>query len=314
MEIDPRFGIAASQFHSNNEDELSSLGDYAIKVEELGFQSIWVQDTLFANPLILEPLTTLSYIAAKTRTIKLGTAVLLLPIRSPSLLAKIATSIDFLSGGRLILGIALGGKDEEYYASGITRSERVPRLVEALRIIRLLWSEEQVNFDGRYWTLTEVKMRPKPKQSGGIPIWLGGGTPGQRVMDSTVRRAAKLADGWLGAGSTTLEDFKDSVQRFLRFANQSGRDANKLSIAKRVYIHVDSDYSKARRVLSETLSTIYGSEFDIDKFCVFGDETKCAVELGRFFDAGARTLILNPVTDYSKQAEILARDVVSKLA
>jgi alkanesulfonate monooxygenase SsuD/methylene tetrahydromethanopterin reductase-like flavin-dependent oxidoreductase (luciferase family) len=310
-EIVPSFGINAPQFHPSDGAELKRLGTFASEVERLGFESIWVQDSIFTNSLFLEPLVSLSYVAAKTRSIELGIAALLLPIRNPILVAKAVSTIDFLSGGRVILGVALGDKEIEYHAVGVSMSERVTRLKEGIEMIRLLWTEKEgANFVGRHWKLIGSSMRPKPIRSGCIPIWMGGGLPGQRVKASTLKRAARLADGWIGAGSTSLKDFQESTQKFVQYAIELGRDSAKLAIAKRVYINVNPNIDRAKRQLETVLIPIYGSESDVTQFCVFGNSRKCSLELRRFIDAGAKTLILNPVNDYFNQAEILARDVI----
>jgi alkanesulfonate monooxygenase SsuD/methylene tetrahydromethanopterin reductase-like flavin-dependent oxidoreductase (luciferase family) len=310
---DQQFGINAAQIHSNDPGELLRLGDFAAQAEGLGFDSIWVQDSLLTDPIFLEPLTSLSYLAGKTRSIKLCVAVLLLPLRNPVVVARMASTVDFLSDHRLILGIGLGGKEEEFKASGIPLNERVTRQIEGIEVMRRLWTEEEVNFDGRFAHVVKGKMRPKPNNAVGIPIWLGGGQPGQPVKDSVLRRAAKLSDGWIGGGSTSLADFREASQKFLRYAAESGRQVKDLAVAKRVYVHVDRDSAKARQVLRVALSGMYGHEFDVEKLCVFGDAQECASRLEEFIRAGAKTLILNSVTDFFEQSAILARDVVPQV-
>lgn len=313
MSAKAKFAINLPQFHPEAPDELSSLGLFAEAAERLGFDSIWTLDRVFHKVPFLEPLTSLAYVAAKTTTVGIGTAILMTPLRTPSILAKTAATLDFLSGERLILGIALGGHPGEYAASGVPVKERVTRFLEGVQIMRMLWTQDEVDFQGRFWRLNHASISPRPARPGGIPLWMGGSQVGSRVNDAAIRRAAKLADGWLGAGSTTLEGFEDAYRRFLSYASEFGRDLEQLTAAKRVYIHVDPDRERARTVLQRALSAFYGGNFDIAKLCVYGGDQECAEHLGQFVEAGAKTLILHPVADHRQQAEVLARDVIAKL-
>ncbi|MBI2183350.1 MAG: LLM class flavin-dependent oxidoreductase [Thaumarchaeota archaeon] len=307
------FGVNLPQFHPTTPTSLVSLGEFAEKAEDLGFDSIWTLDRVFSTFPFLEPLTSLIYASAKTGRVKMGTAILMTPLRTPSILAKTAATVDFLSGGRMILGIALGGHPGEYAASGVPIGERVARLMEGLRIMRLLWREDDASFQGRFWSLSHATISPKPLQKGGIPVWIGGSQIGATVNDAAVKRAAQHGDGWLGAGSTSLKAFADAYRRFVQYAKGFGRDPEGLAAAKRVYLHVDSDREKARTILVETLSAFYGKRFDVEGLCVYGGDKECAEHLARFVDAGARTLILHPVSDQLQQAEILAKDVIPAL-
>src|SRR5437870_1673003 len=133
------FGINIPQFHPD-EGGLTDLGRFAVLVESLGFESAWTLDGIFHRIPFLEPLSSLAYIAAITKKIKLGTAVLLLPLRSPALVAEITATIDFLSSGRMILGLGLGGRKEEFEAVGIPIKERLPRFLEGVEMMRKLWT------------------------------------------------------------------------------------------------------------------------------------------------------------------------------
>ncbi|MBI4258716.1 MAG: LLM class flavin-dependent oxidoreductase [Thaumarchaeota archaeon] len=307
------FGINLPQFHPYESTSLAPLGEFAEKVEALGFDSVWTLDRVFSSFPFLEPLSSLIYVAARTRRVKIGSAILMTPLRTPSILAKTAATIDFLSGGRMILGVALGGNSGEYAASGVPLNERVARLIEGLRIMRLLWSENDVSFQGRFWSLNHVHISPKPVRESGIPVWMGGSQQGASVNDAAVKRAAKYGDGWLGAGSTSLDAFADSYLRFMKYAKEFERDLGKLVAAKRVYLHVDSDREKARGILEKTLSAFYGKRFDVDGLCVYGSDKACAEQLTHFIEAGAQTLILHPVADHLGQAKVLAEDVIPKL-
>lgn len=306
------FGINLPQFHASDSQKLASLGIFAEKVEKLGFDSVWTLDRVFHENPFLEPLSSLTFVAARTKRVKLGTAILMTPLRIPSILAKTAATIDFLSGGRLILGIALGGEKEAFAGCGVPMNERVARLLEGMKIMRMLWTRDKVNFQGRFWKLENVSISPKPMH-GVIPLWMGGSQIGSAVKDSVIKRAARHCDGWLGAGSTSLHAFEDACRRFINYAKELGRETDKLAVAKRVYVHVDSRKARARRVLATVLSAFYKGKFDVDTLCVYGSDKECSKQLTHFLEAGAGTLILNPVADQLQQAEILAKDIIPEL-
>jgi probable F420-dependent oxidoreductase len=310
---DVKFGINIPQFHPGDSSQLASLGKFAIEAEALGFDSLWTLDGVFREPPFLEPLSSLAYVAGLTKKVKLGTAVLLLPLRVPSIVAKETATIDFLSSGRVVLGAALGGGDKEYAASGVPITERVARFTEGLEIMRMLWTRSHVTYKGRFWDLNDVTITPRPTNPSGIPIWMGGSQIGQEVNEKAIVRAARLGDGWLGAGSTSLAASVRSFGTFVRYAREFGRDPDKLMIAKRVYVHVDREKKRARDVLDRNLLAFYRQPKDVESLCVFGAEEDCAMQLANLVRAGAKTLILHPVEDQLAQAELLADKVIPEV-
>ena len=144
----------------------------------------------------LEPLTLLAYLAGITKRVKLGTSVLVLPMRQPVLHAKIMATIDALSGGRFVLGAGVGWWKEEYEALSVPFERRGKRMDECLQLVRALWTEEFVDFKGEFYECVDWACNPKPVQAGGIPIWLGGESRGQ------LRRVGKYADGWLATAKS----------------------------------------------------------------------------------------------------------------
>jgi len=142
------------------------------RIEELGFDSAWTSEHIFFYFPTFDALTSLAAMAARTERIRLGTAVLLLPLRPAALAAKEIASVDIISGGRVTLGIGVGGEyPKEYDAVGVPVRERGPRTDEALRVLKLLYSEDDVTFDGRFTKLEGVTLQPKPAQPGGPPLW-----------------------------------------------------------------------------------------------------------------------------------------------
>jgi probable F420-dependent oxidoreductase len=182
----------------------------ARKADQLGFDSLSLYDHVAfpiqvsesygkipfsAEMSFLEPLTTLSYLAAETKQIRLCTGILLLALRHPLHVAKSVSTLDVLSGGRVILGVGLGWLAEEFEALGIPFSERVGRLRESVGILRSLWRSGKLQHEGRYFRFAEVSSFPQPLQPEGPPIWFGG------VAEGALQRAVELGDGWLSSAA-----------------------------------------------------------------------------------------------------------------
>ena len=164
----------------------------AERAEALGYDSIWIGDSLLARPRH-DPLTLMAAVAARTRRAAVGTAVLLPALRNPVVLAHQVATLDRIAEGRLILGYGIAGDvpniRAEFAAAGVPFEKRVGRMLEGLRLCRALWSGEPVDWDGR-WTVKEGVLGPVPHNPGGPPIWLGGGVP------AALKRAAREFDGW----------------------------------------------------------------------------------------------------------------------
>ncbi|MGH7308077.1 MAG: LLM class F420-dependent oxidoreductase [Candidatus Rokuibacteriota bacterium] len=193
----------------------------------------------------LEPLTMLGYLARATRTVRLGTSVLVIPYRHPVLTGKMLAMIDVLSGGRLILGAGTGWLREEFEALGTPPfAERGQVTDEYLAVMRRMWTTDPVTFEGRYCTLRAVHALPKPVQPGGIPIWIGGHT------DAALRRVARLGDGWhpIGLRPPALlypDEFAARVKQLHGYAQQAGRDPRTIALSFRAPMEVRGPRDRA---------------------------------------------------------------------
>jgi probable F420-dependent oxidoreductase len=167
---------------------------------------------------IMEAFMTLSYIAAVTSRVTLGTEVLVLPQRQPTLVAKQVSTLDTLSGGRMRLGIGVGWQESEYEALGEDFHTRGERMDEAIRLLRACWSDKPVNFSGKHYTLVSMGMEPKPPQGGRLPIWIGGRS------EAAYRRVGRLGDGWLAGGIGDVEEARQAIASIRRHAEAAGRD------------------------------------------------------------------------------------------
>jgi probable F420-dependent oxidoreductase len=225
------FGIALSTAARPGDDPAAN----ARHIEELGFDLLSVSDHLPGSFPTFETWTVLTWAAAATSRVKLMTGVLGLPYRAPPVTAKMAESLDRLSGGRLILGLGGGGSDDEFHQFGLTRrspGEKVEALEEAITVIRGLWTEAAFTFRGRHFTVEEARIEPKPSRS--IPIWTG--SYGDRSLAAT----ARLADGWNPSMPYLPPDAAAAKRERLRsVAAEAGRDPDAITCSYNVSVYVD---------------------------------------------------------------------------
>lgn len=290
--------------------DISQIGRFAVRAEQLGFSDLWTMDELVGRiggyPL-LEPLSLLAYVAARTTSIRLGVAVLVMPRHNPVALAKTTASIDTLASGRLTLGLGIGDPADALPGLGFSRRRPGDHLEEAVEVMTALWGHDQAMHAGERWQLDRVQMAPKPVQQPRIPIWLGVGS------HSGLARAARIADGWIGAGASSSTDFSRQVQIVRRALDESGRDPGDFTIAKRAYVVVDDNGERARRAMRRWTSCLYADETIGDRVAITGDIPTCADQLAGLVAAGAERLVLNPVIDFEDQLDAIAevKDVLA---
>src|SRR5919108_5023416 len=285
----------------------SAFSEFFRSAEELGFDALWVIDRIFHDLNILDPLTLLTHAAAVTSHVRLGTAVLLFAFRNPVLAAKTAATLDYLSGGRLTLGVSLGGRDYEFASQGVPIKQRVSRLRENLSVMRKLWTEQNVTVHGRYYHLDQVNMEPKPVQKPSIPILMGGS------VDAVLKRSAEEADGWIAGSRGTPETFRQAWQKVRAYARAAGKDPATLESGKLLYIDVGEDRVQCRENLRAFTHAYYGPQYDVEAKCVFGSSKECAAKIQDFIDAGVKTVILAPTRLDVGQLTRLAGEVVPAL-
>ncbi len=275
---------------------------FVTRAEELGFDSAWTQEQVLGSAPRLGPVEVMTYAAACTTTLRLGCAVFVSTLHSPLHLAKSISTLDHLSGGRVEVGIGAGGPSRALSAFGVSRDGLVTRFTEGLALMKAAWTDPEITFQGRFWQVEGAGMEPKPVQKPHPRVWIGGGHP------NAVKRAAHLADGFFGAGSSTTEAFADQV-RLLR-TELGGRE---FPIAKRVYIRVDDDAGRARQHISDDLDKLYGYFAPKGHFApvaVAGTPEDCVRGLREVEAAGAELIQLNPMSDDAAQMERLAAEVI----
>lgn len=262
--------------------------------EELGYDSIWAGEHLsFHNP-ILDVGVALSTFAAVTHRIRLGAGVVLLPLRHPSLVAKLAGSLDYVSQGRLLLGVGGGGEGaKDFEAAGVPMRERGSRTDEAIAALRVLFAERPASFAGRHYAFRDVAIEPPPVQAGGPPILVGGRSEAAR------RRAGRLGDGWLPY-LISPRSLAAGIEDVRAHASGAGRDPDELRHGVVAFALVDDDGTRARAAAREHLSQRYGMAFQahhVERLCVVGTPEECAARLRDYADAGAAFVSLNPAVD-----------------
>ena len=300
-------GVAIPQTVLQGGFEVAKLRTFLARAEALGFESAWVVEQVLGGIRSLEPVTLLTWAAACTERLRLAPAVLLTALRSPVHLAKALSSLDHLSGGRLTVGVGLGGNPKIYPAFGLLAARRAARFAEGLRLMKRLWTEERVTFDGEFFKLQNASMQPKPLQKPHPPLWFGGHHP------NALKRAVELGDGFIGAGSLSTAGFLEEVALLRRLLKDAGRDPASLPLGKRVYIAVDEDRARAGRRLAEWFGAFYGKPELATEVCVWGGPEECVDRLGEIVAAGVGFLMLNPVFDEMEHLELFASRIAPKL-
>ena len=282
------------------------------RVEALGFDSVWTGDHVsFHNPLY-ESLTLLASYTAITSRVKLGVGVYLLALRQPAVAAKITSTLDALSGGRLIFGVGVGGENpKEFEACGIPHKERGARVTEGIDVVRTLWRDSPASFKGRFTQFEGVSIDPKPVQKPAPPIWIGGRS------DAALARAGRQGDGWISY-VVQAERYKQSLAKIEAAAAMAGRSLEGFARAHLTFISVGRDYESAERVWVERLSRRYAQDFGplARKYGVIGTPAQCLEQLHRFAEAGCGHFLMNPigpVEDEGAQIEAIAADVIPAL-
>jgi probable F420-dependent oxidoreductase len=281
--------------------DIEALRRFVRRAEDLGFDSIWAGDHVFHHVDVLQPLHLLTWVAAQTTRVRLGQAVMLSAYLNPVLLAREAATLDYLSGGRLLLGMSIGGTPAEYASIGVPMNQRVGRLMENVEIMRRLWREDGVEYAGRYHTIEKGSINPKPLQTGGVPIYLGA------LSDAMLKRVARVADGWIGSAGP-IERYLAGVQTVRRFAEERGRDPDSIGYAKLQSISVAADKATAKSRAETQWQSYYGPNFNVDASTIYGTPDECAAKLDELTAAQCSrvTLALEPPSLDIDYLEMLA--------
>lgn len=287
----------------------ASVLDRAKKIEASGLDSLWVGDHIAFHIPVVESLSLLSFIAAATERVELATGVLLLPLRNPTLTAKITGTLDMLSGGRLVLGVGVGGEyPPEFAAVGANIAERGPRTDEAIEIIRRHWTESKVEFHGRFHDFGPVKIEPKPVRPGGPPIIVGG----RKAV--SMRRAGRLGDGYI-SHMCDVATYEANLRAIAGHARAAGRAGKPFHTAALLFTVLDDSYEAAHDRAAKLLGMIYNTDFReaSKRYCLLGKPEDCLEQLRKFARAGCRHFVLSALSDPDVILERATKEMIPAL-
>lgn len=282
----------------------------ARQLDASGLHSLWVGDHIAFHIPVVESLSLLSFVAAATERIELATGVLLLPLRHPTLTAKITGTVDMLSGGRLILGVGVGGEyPPEFAAVGANLAERGPRTDEAIEILRRHWTEQKVEHHGRFHDFGPVKIEPKPVRPGGPPIIVGG----RKAV--SMRRAGRLGDGYI-SHMCDAATYAANLRAIAGHAREAGRAGRPFHTAALLFTVLDDSYEAAHDRAAKMLGTIYNTDFReaSKRYCLLGKPEHCLEQLRTFAKAGCRHFVLSALSDPDEIIERATRDMIPALS
>jgi alkanesulfonate monooxygenase len=293
--------------------DAQALVEYGVRMEELGFDSLWVWDHILlgVNPHfpIIDSLSLLTAVGARTKKIKLGTGILVLPARNPVVLAKQLSSMDQLSQGRLILGMAAGWYKREFDSIGVPFEKRGKIMDQSLEILNRLWTEDLVAGDYPPYNMTAAVMFPKPYQKPRPPILIGG------YVDRVLKRAAVAGDGWL-TYFYTPESFTTSWNKVCAFAKEAGKDPATLLNGNQLPIMV----GKSRAAVEEPMMEWLSKEWDYASWsestkasAIMGTVDECVAQLEAHIKVGVQKLIFVPYQYRADQVEIIAKEIIPRL-
>jgi len=263
----------------------NASGALAAEAEALGFDSLWAGDHVAFPAPIIDPLQLLACFASHTQRVQLGTCVYLLPLRHPTVVAKMVSSLDFISGGRVVFGIGVGGEfPGEFQASGVPVNERGARTNEAIGVLRTLWHGERAGHSGRFFSFAPVQLKPPPAQPGGPPIWVGGRS------EAALRRTARRGDGYVGY-LLSPDGFAERMRRIRTMTERP------ITAALMTFASIDDDRDVAVERTTAILGTMYGRDMRsaATRYCIAGTADDCRAAVERFAEAGVEHLILTPL-------------------
>jgi probable F420-dependent oxidoreductase len=322
-----RFGVFLPSFvwEGDGADRARGIVDFARQVEDLGFDSIFITDHLLAakqfySVSFLEPVSTLSLVAGVTERVKLGTSVMVMPIREPVLLAKQLATLQFLSRGRVVLGAGIGWYPPEYAATGVRKSERGPRTDEVLDIVIALLEGESVTYDGDFYSIDDVLIEPRVETR--PEVWIGGGSqladPGSpdlpRFVEAVKARILRT-EGWIPRPTCPPEDIARDWDELAAYLREHGRDPETVTVAHENFVHVVLTTDRARaleeqhRAFLRVMSDARGSAY-LEKVYLFGTPDDIVAALQARVDAGVQRFMLHTMTPDPAQLEDWLEEII----
>lgn len=275
----------------------------AAALEVRAIDSLWMGGHIASPNAAPDALVALAQLATVTRRVRVGTSILLLPLYPPAIVAKQIADLDRTTGGRVVLGVGVGGEyPAEFRAAQVPIAERGERTDEAIRLLRRLWTGDEISHDGRFYAMDDVRIHPPPVQPGGPPIVVAGRKP------PAMRRAALLGDGWMPYLYSPRR-YAESHATIDRVAQAHGRDLSNFGWYAFVFVNIDEDGDRARADATRTLAGTYRQDFGamIDHVAAAGTPDQVTRRLCELADAGARHFVVSPATARRSRAVVVDR-------
>ena len=278
--------------------------EFAKKCQAMGADSMWTIDRIAYDNL--EPLTLLAAAAGATQRIRLGTSVLLGNLRHPSHLAKIVATLDFISNGRMTLGLGFGSRESDYKAVEVPFERRGSRAVEQVNLIKRLWTEKNVNHNGRFFNIENLTVGPEPIQKP-IPIWTGGSA------EVALKRAGTRADGYI-CGSSAIPEFPQTWEKVAGYARAAGRNPDDIEKAGLTFMAIDEDCGRAVKTVENYMTRYYGKvRGEVASTSLVGSPSAIAERIDSFFSRGLDTLIIGVADPAPRQLDLFANKILPKI-
>lgn len=286
----------------------SATADEVPALEALGIDSLWVGGHVASRNPTPEAMVQLARLAALSNRVTIGTSILLLPLYPPAIVAKQIADLDQYSGGRISLGVGVGGEyEQEFRACGVPIGERGKRTDEAIPLLRRLWTAESISHPGPFYPMQDVRIHPAPAQKDGPPIIVAG------RQEVAMRRAARLGDGWMPYLYSPRR-YAESVDIIKGMAARSNRDLSGFQWMEFLFTNLQDDPAKARHDAANYLGGTYNQDFGplVDRVAAAGNTQGVIERVQQFVDAGAKHIIFALGTSGSKleMASRIVLDVI----
>ena len=287
---------------------------FARKAEELGYDSLSVNDHIVFRTDWLDAISSLSAIAAVTNKIKIGTSILNVVVRNPVICAKALSSIDIISEGRLFAGLGPGSSKGDYDACGVPFEDRWKRFSEALEVIHALWNEkdepdsQSLDYEGKYYKLKGASIQPKPYQKPHPPIMVA-----SWGSEQGLRRVAKYGDGWMASAyNITPAKFREKWMLLLNYRREMNRDVEQFENSlMTMFGYIDNDKEMVQSMVQKVLSPALGRPADeLNNLLLFGYSDECIKKISLLYESGVRRIHFWPINNYLQQMEIFFKEIV----
>lgn len=272
-----------------------AFGELCRKVEEWGFDSIWLADGLTRNAV--EPMPALACAAAVTSRVRLGTCIYVVPVRHPLITAKLTSAVDRISQGRFILGVGVGWKEDEFKGTGVPFEHRGKVTDECLQIITQAWENGTVNFKGTFFQISDVKMEFQPSQKPRPQIWIGGDG------SQAIRRSARFGEYWIPT-DYSLSEYEKGIPKLRDACNRFGRNPNQVRVASHLMTILDEKLSDALAAAKNIAESLHTTVEEMREWALVGDSAQVVNRIESYNDLGVSYHVLNFGTKVRNEAKI----------